>query len=155
MLDALKNSLVVCGIALSILGCAKKPMAVDLRSVLDEAAQNELAPAVRLTNRDLLVEGVVVRTGMQTEWSREGTAQTIGFGVVKGESHAVAAQVPFAVIEPGDGKPGRCMCFFDPVWLEELAAYKPKSKMRVLAQLQRFVRQDEHEVLAADCSFID
>ncbi len=142
-----------CSLVLAMAGCAKKPIAIDLRSVLDEASQDEIGPTVRLSDKDITIEGIVVRTGMKTEWSREHSAHAIGFGVVTGESHNVATQVAFAVIEPGDGKPGRCMCFFDSVWLEELVKYKPKSKIRVLAKLQRFVHQDEHEVLAADCGF--
>jgi hypothetical protein len=144
-----------CSLAIAVVGCADKPILVNLRTVLDEAAENELGPSARLMDRDLIIEGFVVRTGMQTEWSREGSAHSVGFGVIKGEDHKVATQVPFAVIEPGDSKPGRCMCFFETIWLEKLATYKPKSKIRVKAQLQRFLRQEAHEVLAADCSFID
>jgi hypothetical protein len=143
------------GLVLAVSGCATKPIAVDLRSVLDEASQNELGPTARLSDKDLTIEGIVVRTGMKTEWSREGSIRSLGFGVATGESHNVATQVAFAVIEPGDGNPGRCMCFFESVWLEELATYKPKSKIRVRARLQRFLRQDAHEVLAADCEFMD
>jgi hypothetical protein len=43
------------------------------------------------------------------------------------------------------------MCFFDISEIDLVAAVKPKSKIRVLARLQRFVKQAPHEVLAADC----
>jgi hypothetical protein len=126
---------------------------VNLRSVLDEAAENELSPTARLSEKDLIIEGTVVRTGLQTEWSHETSAHLVGPGVAHGEIHKVSTNVPFAVIEPGDGKPGRCMCFFDIVSIEQLASYKPLSRIRVIANLQRFLRQDAHEVLAADCRF--
>jgi hypothetical protein len=146
---------VACGFLLLAAGCAKEQITINLRSVLDEAAENELAPTVRLADKDIIIEGVVARTGLKTEWAREGSAHSAGFGVVKGESHSVGKQVLFAVIEPGDGKPGGCMCFFDSIWIEPLASYKPKSRIRVLAQFQRFLRQGEHEVLAADCSLLE
>jgi hypothetical protein len=134
------------------LGCAEK-VTVNLRSVLDEAAQNEIGPTARLADKILIIDGVVVRTGMKDQHSREGTAYQTLPGVVKVESQGVASQVPYAIIEPGDGKPGRCMCFFDIAEIDEVAEAKPKSKIRVHAKLQRFIKQAPHEVLAADCEF--
>jgi hypothetical protein len=136
-------------------GCAaQKGVPINLRTVLDEATENEIGPTARLMDKVLIISGVVVRTGMKDEHSREGTAyQTLVPGVTKVESGEVTTQVPYAIIEPGDGKPGRCMCFFEIDDIDLVAKMKPKSRAFVYAKLQRFVKRPPHEVLAANCEF--
>jgi len=145
------------GLVVCLSACAHPHSTVNLRSVLDEATTNELGPTARLSKGCFAVEGIVESTGLknQSEVSAEGSGTSIFGNSTWGYSaktSRIVDQFPSAVIAPPDGKPGRLMCFFEMKEIEEVAALKATNQVTVYIQFERFVRQQDHEVLVADCT---
>ncbi len=137
--------------------CASPPpTTIHLRSVLDEAEKNELGPTARLADDVFTIHGVLESSGLKNQdvivaegLIAEGPGRTASTAAI---SRKGIEKYPFAVIDPGDGRPGRCLCFFSMEEALPILKLEVGAPIVVYARLQRFVRQGDHEVLVADCT---
>ncbi len=133
-------------------------MQINLRTVLDEAQSNELRPTAELHGRQLLISGEVESTGVKhqgrTDIHMDGATLFWNGGMAFSTAHTNQASevIPYAVLSPGDGEKGRCVCFFYEHELQAVAALEQGAHVVVHATLERFAKQGEQELLIADCT---
>jgi len=143
--------LAVCsGLLFALASCAPKPINVDLRSVLDEAADNDLGPTSKLRAQKLLVGGIVERTGLKKQTELEGSGFAYG-GAVTIETERVKRHYPYVVLIPWDKKQGRAMCFFELFEADDIAQLAVGDKVTFEGELQEFTKSNGQEVMVLHC----
>jgi hypothetical protein len=138
----------------SLSACSKPLQEVHLRSVLDEASENELGPTARLLRQELLIRGIVEQTGLKKQ-SEQRHSSVVGlFGQIHTETLRTRSQYPYVIIAPEEGGEGRALCFFEMNDVDSIVRLKLGDRVRFKAKLQEFLRRNDQEVMVLACSVV-
>ena len=93
--------------------CAR-PELVPLRTLAEEAADNEFALADKYEGREISVRGMLVEFGVKRREVVEHDISFIGPYAAFGESRMGYERIPYVLLSPDDGEGGvAAVCYFE------------------------------------------
>ena len=113
-------------------GCG--PRDVNLRSVLNEGAANEVAVLDEYEREELRLSGIVVRTGVKKQ-KRIVAAVHHADGI---SAQTAQLQTAFVLLAPEDEGRGRAVCFFGRDERSAVAPLARGHRVRVVGRFQEF-----------------
>lgn len=116
---------------------------VDVRDLLNEASTNEIALLEKYKYERLSITGTVERVGLQKQ--QAFVHRQVGLGTHV--SQKKQQQYAYAFLAPGDGMPGKALCFFKLSERADAAQLRQGDTARLECDLQEYGIRDGVPVL--------